>query len=66
MKQKTNKSVSKRFFKTKGWKWKVMRAKAAHNHRLIPKTKERKVEGKKSQSVSASDVKKMKHLFSLI
>ncbi len=66
MKQKTNKSVAKRFYKTKWWKWKLMRAKAAHNHRLIPKAKERKVEARKSQSVTVPDWKKLKNILSLI
>ncbi len=66
MKQKTNSSIAKRFYRTKNWKWKLMRAKACHNHRLIPKTKERKVEARKSHSVSGSDAKKLKNQFSLI
>jgi len=39
MKQRVRSAVKKRFYKTKWWKWKVMRAKANHRHRLIPKSK---------------------------
>jgi ribosomal protein L35 len=39
MKQRVRSSVKKRFYKTKWGKWKVMRAKANHRHRLIPKSK---------------------------
>jgi len=39
MKQRTRSAVKKRFYKTKWWKGKVMRAKANHRHRLIPKSK---------------------------
>lgn len=39
MKQRVRSAVKKRFYKTKWGKWKVMRAKANHRHRLIPKSK---------------------------
>lgn len=66
MKQKTSSSVKKRFYKTDGWKWKVMRAKAAHNHRLIPKTKERKAECWKYHELSSSMTKKLSNQLNLI
>ena len=43
-----------------------MRSKACHNHRLIPKTKERKIEARKPCSVSYSDSAKLKNILSLI
>lgn len=66
MKQKTSSSVKKRFYKTNGWKWKVMRAKAGHNHRLIPKTKERKVECWKCHELSSTNVKRLSNQLALI
>jgi len=39
MKVKVKSSVKKRFYKTKGWKGKVMRNLSNHKHRLIPKSK---------------------------
>jgi ribosomal protein L35 len=39
MKKKTKSYAKKRFFKTKGWKWIIMRMKANHRHRLNPKTR---------------------------
>lgn len=66
MKQKTSSSIKKRFYKTNGWKWKIMRAKAAHNHRLIPKTKERKAECWRCHEVSSSDYKKIWNQLALI
>jgi len=57
MKQKTKWSIKKRFFRTKGGKWKLMRAKAWCRHRLIPKSKRQKALGSKNQNVSAANVK---------
>lgn len=39
MKQRTRSTVKKRFYKTRWWKGKVMRAMSNHRHRLIPKAK---------------------------
>jgi ribosomal protein L35 len=39
MKQRVKSAVKKRFYKTKWWKGKVMRAMSNHRHRLIPKWK---------------------------
>ena len=66
MKQRTNRSIKKRFYKTKNWKWKVMRAKACHSHRLIPKTKERKTEYWRPHDVCAADNSRLKNQFSLL
>ena len=39
MKHKVKSAVKKIFYKTKWWKWKVMRNMSNHRHRLIPKWK---------------------------
>ena len=39
MKQRTRSAVKKRFYKTKWWKGKIMRAMSNNRHRLIPKSK---------------------------
>ena len=39
MKHKVKSAVKKRFYKTKWWKWKLMRNMSNHRHRLIPKSK---------------------------
>lgn len=57
-KQKTRKSVSKRI-KISG-SGKLLRQKAAHNHRLIPKSKKSKGLAKLSHQVSKTNVKNIK------
>ena len=39
MKQRVKSAVKQRFYKTRWWKGKVMRAMSNHRHRLIPKAK---------------------------
>jgi ribosomal protein L35 len=53
-KQKTRKSVSKRFTKS------LKRQKAAHSHRLVPKSKGSKNAYAKKQTVHKSDAKNIK------
>lgn len=57
-KQKTKKSIAKRFkFSGSG---KMMRQKAAHNHRLNPKSKKAKGLAKMNHEVSKGEVKNLK------
>lgn len=53
-KQKTRKSISKRFTKT------LKRQRAAHSHRLVPKSKGSKNAYAKKQTTHSSDVKNIK------
>lgn len=57
MKQKTKWCLKKRFFRTKGGKWKLMRAKAANRHRLVPKSKRQKSLASKCYELSSTNVK---------
>jgi ribosomal protein L35 len=61
-KQKTRKSMSKRFTLTNPKKGigKVMRQKAAHNHRLVPKSKRAKGLAKMNHVVSPGDAKNIR------
>jgi large subunit ribosomal protein L35 len=54
-KMKTRKAVAKRF--TVSGSGKVLREKAAHNHRLVPKSKKAKGLAKMKHQVSKGDAK---------
>lgn len=53
-KQKTRKSVAKRFSKN------LMHKRAAKKHRLVPKSKRCKMQGKIKQAVSSADARNMR------
>ena len=56
-KQKTNQSMAKRFKTTKT---KILRQKAAHNHRLVPKSKKAKGKAKYLHAITKGDAKNIR------
>ena len=56
MKNKTRSAVKKRFFRTKWWKWKIMRNMSNHRHRLIPKWKRVKQASWKNHIIDSNNI----------
>ena len=55
--KKVKSCFSKRFFRTKWGKWKLMHAKACNRHRLVPKSKRQKALAGRTHAVHSTDIK---------